>query len=385
MKRFDVVIIGAGPAGSSAAIALGGLGYSVALIDKEQFPREKLCGDFVNPINIPLFRALGVEPQVLSLRHETVTAFRITSFAGAAAEISLPSRNGLSFSGLGLSRAALDNVLLEKARESVTAFQGFKAKALRKSEERWRITIDSRVGSEELSARIVIGADGRNSWVAHQLKLSNKGASARAAIGFQMRLRGAPGLNGKVEIHLFPGGYAGLVGLGNGTLNLCLAIEKARMAGRHAGPAVLQSCLPQNPWLRAILDRSSVLGEIRSVYPIYFPPRRCYTDGALLVGDAARVNEPVTGEGIYCAIKTGMMAARTIDHALHKGDLSAAQLALYARDCGRAFRMRRGLNSLIRWLIYRPALLSPLIRRSSRKRPILAPFVHAICMPAPTE
>jgi geranylgeranyl reductase family protein len=385
MKRFDVVIIGAGPAGSSAAIALGGLGYSVALIDKEQFPREKLCGDFVNPINIPLFRALGVEPQVLSQKHETVTAFRITSFAGGEAEIPLRSANGRTSCGLGLSRASLDNVLLEKARETVTAFQGFKAKELRKSEERWRITIDRGAGSEELSARIVIGADGRNSWVAHRLKLSNNAAGPQRAIGFQMRLQGAAALNGKVEIHLFPGGYAGLVGLGDGTVNLCLAIEKAHMAARQPGPDAWQDCLPQNPWLRAILDRSSVLGQIRSVYPIYFPPRRCYADGALLAGDAARVNEPVTGEGIYFAIKSGMIAAKTVDQALRTGDLSAAQLSLYARDCDRAFRIRRGVNSLIRWLIYRPSLLSPLIRHSSRKRQILAPFVHAICTPAPTE
>ena len=61
MEHFDVGIVGAGPAGSSAAIALARKGYSVALLDKEQFPREKLCGDFLNPINWPLLRELEVE------------------------------------------------------------------------------------------------------------------------------------------------------------------------------------------------------------------------------------------------------------------------------------------------------------------------------------
>jgi flavin-dependent dehydrogenase len=228
---------------------------------------------------------------------------------------------------------------------------------------------------------MLIGADGRNSWVAHRLGLSGAATMQGRAIGFQMRLKRAGGPDGKVEIHLFPGGYAGLIGLGGEMLNLCLAIDKARLPDQHPAQYLLQACLPQNPWLRAVLEQSSAVGEVRSVYPVYFPPRRCYADGAVLVGDAARVNEPVTGEGIYFAMKSGMIAAKTIDQALRRGDLSAAQLSSYARECRHVFRVRRGLNSLIRWLIYRPALLSPLIRYSSRKRQLFAPFIHAVCMP----
>ena len=94
MNKFDVAIIGAGPAGSAAAISLARRGYAVALIDKERFPREKLCGDFINPSNWPMLEQLGVTRQLFMQDHEIVTAFRITADCGAAAEAALPSIDG---------------------------------------------------------------------------------------------------------------------------------------------------------------------------------------------------------------------------------------------------------------------------------------------------
>src|SRR3989338_2178521 len=81
MERFDVAIVGAGPAGSSAAISLARKGYSVILLERAIFPREKLCGDFLNPANWPLLERLGVFDEILSLEHEKVTAFRISTFS----------------------------------------------------------------------------------------------------------------------------------------------------------------------------------------------------------------------------------------------------------------------------------------------------------------
>ena len=107
----------------------------------------------------------------------------------------------------------------------------------------------------------------------------------------------------------------------------------------------MKSILPQNPWLKEMLRGARVI-EMRSTYPVYFPPRRAYGDGVLLVGDAARVNEPVTGEGIYFALKSGVFAARTVDEAFQMSDFSAARLRSYERDCRSAFAVRRGINAL---------------------------------------
>lgn len=377
MKHFDVAIIGAGPAGSSAAIQLATKGYSVALLDKEQFPREKLCGDFLNPVNWPLLRELKVERAVLARPHEKVSIFRFTSFSGEEAEIPLPAGRDGAVVGLGLRRFDLDHVLLERANSlGVTVLDGWKPKELERQPDGWMLKADKSL----LGARVLIGADGRNSWVAHHLGLADPAAMQGRSVGFQFRLKCTNRSTGKIEIHLFPGGYAGVVGLAGDTVTLGLAIEKHRLLDGRPEQSLLESILPQNPWLKEIL-RSGSVSEMRSTYPVYFPPRRTYGDGVLLVGDAARVNEPVTGEGIYFALKSGVFAAKTVDEGFQMSDFSAARLRSYERNCRSAFRARRAINALIRWLIYRPALLSRVIRLSHKRTRLLDPIVQMICAP----
>jgi geranylgeranyl reductase family protein len=382
MEHFDVAIIGAGPAGSSAAIALARKGYSVALLDKEQFPREKLCGDFLNPISWPLLRELEVEREILARSHVKVTTFSFSSFFGEEAEVPLPtSKDGTVF-GLGLRRFDLDHVLLNRAKsEGTRDFQNCKLKELKRESRSWLLRFDRTGVIQELRATVLIGADGRNSWVGYHLGMTSSAAMQGRAIGFQLRLKSSDPVSGKVEIHLYPGGYAGVVGLGDNTLNLCLAVDKVRLQHHRSLDRLLQFGLSSNPLLETILRRSELAGEARSVYPVYFPPRRSCGDRVLLVGDAARVNEPVTGEGVYFALKSGQLAARAIDQAFRKSDFSAAHLYSYERECRSAFRTRWRINAFVRWLIYRPALLSPLVRFSQKRVRLLDSLVHTICQP----
>jgi geranylgeranyl reductase family protein len=381
MKHFDVAIIGAGPAGSSAAIQLAAKGYSVALLDKEQFPREKLCGDFLNPVNWPMLRELKVERAVLARPHEKISIFRFTSFSGEEAEVPLAAGRNEAVVGLGLRRFDLDYVLLERARSlGVTVLDGWKPKELERQPDGWILKVDKSDVFAELGARVLIAADGRNSWVAHHLGLADPVAMQGRSVGFQFRLKCANRATGKVEVHLFPGGYAGVVGLDGDTVTVGLAIEKHRLPGGRPEQSLLKSILPQNPWLKEMLRGARII-EMRSTYPVYFPPRRVYAHGVLLVGDAARVSEPVTGEGIYFALKSGVFAARTVDEAFQMNDFSAASLRFYQRDCRSAFAVRREINAAIRWLIYHPALLSPVIRLSHKRTRLLDPIVHMICAP----
>jgi flavin-dependent dehydrogenase len=114
------------------------------------------------------------------------------------------------------------------------------------------------------------------------------------------------------------------------------------------------------------------------VYPVHFPARRCVADGALLVGDAARVSEPITGEGIYFAMRSGLLAAETIDLAFRRKNLAAPGLAGYEHACRRAFRPRLALNALMRFAVYRPALIDPFIRVSAKNGGLLNSLVDAV-------
>jgi menaquinone-9 beta-reductase len=382
MDRFDIAIIGAGPAGSSAAILLARRGYSVALFDKEEFPRDKLCGDFLNPSCWPLFTELGIGDDLLAADHENINSFRITCAAGAEVVIALAGVNGTALSGLGLRRFFFDDILFKKAAVAgVTTLPKCRAKNLFHQGQGWRIEYDHKENSAALEAKILLGADGRNSWVANQLGLNRDGAHRGRAVGFQLRLKHFGGLGGRVEIHQFPGGYAGLVGLGDGTLNLGLAADRRQLGQELRIDTLLESHLPRNPYLQEILRHSEPIGAVRSAYPVYFPARRAHANGVVLIGDAARVNEPITGEGIFFALRSAAMAAATIDQALRSDDVSASRLSAYTRSCQSEFRRRRALNGLIRYIIYRPALLSPLLRLSRRNEFFLEPLVHAICTP----
>ena len=379
MKDFDAAIVGAGPAGSATAIALAQRGYAVVLVDKQQFPREKLCGDFVNPINWPIFRELGVNERVLAQPHGEVTGFRITSCSGVEAETLFSSTTQQLEFGLGMRREQLDQVLLERARSlGVTIHLGGRIENLARSAQGWRLEAG---GDESWQARILIGADGRNSWVARQLGMNTRVTTQGRCVGFQVRLQSPGVVAGKVEIHLFPGGYAGLIGLGDGTINLCLSIDKQMLPPERLGEFLLTKCLPQNPYLKKLLHRSTSAGEFRSAYPVYFRRRRCVANGALLVGDAARVSEPVTGEGIYFAARSGLLAAETIDEALACGYLSAKCLRSYEQKRNRLFRPRYALNSLIRSALYRPGLVNPLIRLFAKHSRALVSLVDTVCAP----
>lgn len=381
MRSFDVAVIGAGPAGSATAIALARRGYAVALMDKETFPRDKLCGDFVNPSNWPILRKLGVEREILARAPQRVTGFRITSAAGDEAECSLPLTSTEPY-GLGLPRRTLDHILVEKAQgEYVDVLQGCRIKRVTRGERSWCLEFDPGGAVETIHARVVIGADGRHSWVAHHLGLARSAELQRRAVAFQLRLQGRGRFGDRVEIHLFPGGYAGLLGVGDKTINLCLAVDKEQLPDDQPFARLLESRLPLNPHLKTILSRSEPAGPLRSTYPVYFSPRRCYGDAVLLVGDAARVNEPVSGEGVYFALQSGLFAAATIDAAFRAGDFSAGRLRGYDAACRKAFRLRRGVNALIRALIYRPALASPLIRFSAKRGRLLDSIVRTVCLP----
>lgn len=386
MEEFDAAIIGAGPAGAAAALSLASKGYRVVLIDKEKFPREKLCGDFINPVNWPILRELGVDKDILSSEHDKITAFRITACSGEHAEARLPAQDCGPDFGLGLSRSSFDFALLRKAEHNGAAvLQGCRVKSLTRESQGWRLVLDHEPGVAEIRAAALIGADGRNSWLAHRLGSTSAAEMQGRSLGFQIRLEAPNASKGKIDIHLFPGGYAGLVGLGGKFFNLCLAVDKRSLPHQRQMEFLCESLLPQNPYLRELLLSSRQIGPARSTYPVYFKPRRCFADGILFVGDAARVNEPVSGEGIYFAMKSGLLAAQTLEVAFRRSDLSSSRLSAYEQSCRRQFRFRRRLNMLIRHLAYRPSLLAPLVRFSARQGRLLDTLVHAICTPHPAH
>jgi geranylgeranyl reductase family protein len=378
MKQFDVAVVGAGPAGCSAATFLSRKGYSVALIDRSVFPREKLCGDFLSPVNWKIFDKLGIQNSLLSLAHEKVSSFRIST-ASATVKISFPPQNGRHFFGVGLRRSLFDDLLRRLAeKEGATVKQGCKPSQLIRDGSNWTLTcVDS--SEDKVHAKLLIGADGRNSWVAHRLGLVVPEAAAARFVGFQLHLCGQRTSAGDVQIHLFPGGYGGLVGLGRDMATLCFIIDKKIAREKPAVKDLIEKHLYRNSRLEEALEDGEIIEAERSVYPVYFSPRCCFGDGFLLTGDAARATEPVTGEGVYFALKSGELAAEAADLAFKQGDVAARQLSNYESACHRVFARRQRVNALIRAIIHRPYLVSPLLSLSSKNNFPIKTLVNLVC------
>lgn len=379
MNEFDVAIVGAGPAGSATAITLATRGYRVALLDRAVFPRDKLCGDFINPINWPVLEELKVDRQLLGLPHTKVSRFRLTTADGAEAVSALPVQAERPY-GLGLRRYYLDHVLLAQAkRVGVSVNEGIKLKALAEQPRGWRLDMSRGGEPFSLRAKLLVGADGRNSWVARQLGVPSPAAKRSATVGFEIQLQNVPSDAGSVEIHQFTGGYGGIVRVDDSRVNLCFTVRRTLLGKSISFESLRARVLDDNPFLKALLRAGEPVSEFRSVSPVYFPARRCFGDGYLLVGDAARVTEPVTGEGIYLALRSGQLGAATIAAALAEGKLSAARLSGYGRACQAEFTARLRLNSLIRNLAYRPKVLSLAVRFLRRRERLLESLVHAVC------
>jgi flavin-dependent dehydrogenase len=281
-------------------------------------------------------------------------------------------------------------VLIRRAGDlGVTVRQGCPVTTLERDGVLWRVAYREGARQEIIRARLLIGADGRNSRVARQLGLDGRHKRS-GSLGFQLRLRLAPhianGVESAVALYQFPGGYAGVVRVDAETINLASAVERDRCRGQLSFHALRSAHLDGNAALRNLLDHAEPCSEVRWVWPVYFPARRRFGPGFLLAGDAAQVTEPLTGEGIYFALRSGQLAALSAVTALAGGTAGAAALAAFEAACRREFAGRARLNRGLQFLVQRPALLDGALVLFGKRKRWLGAMLKRVCSgPAPAQ
>ncbi len=319
--RYDVAIVGAGPAGSTCAALCAQAGMRTLLIERSTFPRDKVCGDCVNPACWPIFDRLDVSGRVLAQPHSQLSAVEFVDMNGRSIRVPLPRGK------VAITRRLLDDVLRARAVEcGVEVREGVTVTTLARG---W--TIETDAGA--FSAKTLVAADGRNSTVARLLGLQP--AATRDRIGLQTHLPAPSGFGEKVAMHFLAHGYAGVASVGGGQLTLCLVARAPHLDAIKAWAAHTFALPADQPW--------------RTITPLTrrdIPPAH---DDLLLVGDAARVVEPFTGEGIYYALATGALAAERI---------AAGDLRGYAGAHARLYRGRLWINRLAQAAVLSPRLAS---------------------------
>lgn len=320
MNSYDAIIIGGGPAGSSAAIRLADAGARVLLLEEKRMPREKLCGEFITPECFPTLARLGVMDRLIAAGAQRITRLTLSVSTGRSVHTPIAKMSDISEWALSLSRGRFDQILFERAREAgADCLEGvvvrqclFDGPAPRGVEA---ITLPEGKQVEYL-APLVIDASGRNSrlMVDHRERVGGLPGSRLYAL--KAHLAGVEAITDQVELYFFPQGYGGLSRVEAGLVNLCfIAAERnVRQAGGD-GSKIVRQTIMKNRLARERLANFEVVGKWLSTGPLTFGKRRLSQNGVIAIGDASGMIDPFTGTGIQMALRTGELAAESITEA----------------------------------------------------------------------
>ncbi|HSC08473.1 MAG TPA: FAD-dependent oxidoreductase [Steroidobacteraceae bacterium] len=370
---YDVVIVGAGPAGSTAAILLAAANWSVALIEKQPFPRRKVCGACISASNLPLLATLGIGDEFAQRAGPEL--HEVALYCGdRVVQAPLPAMpNARHPWGRALGRETFDLLLLERARElGVSVWQPWTVRAIHGSGGDYRCAIEARpaLPRAELRAPVVIMANG--SWEADPGATRRIARSRGDLFAFHANFSGAQLAPGVLPVISFAGGYGGLVVAENGQLTLAGCIRRDVLKacrvtahGQTAGDAFEGYLRAHTGVLRKVLEGAKREGSWLGIGPIQPGIRAPWhgADGRFMIGNAAAEAHPIIGEGISMAMQSARLLCACLI-AAGRRNASADTLQRvgtdYARDWRQAFAPRLHLAATLAHLAMRP-WLAPIV------------------------
>lgn len=393
-QTYDVIVVGGGPAGASAAIRLAGSGARVLLAEQKSFPRPKLCGEFISPECLTHFAQLGVGEQMRGAGGAWITETKF--YAPSGKSLRVPSAWLGANQALGLSRAEMDELLLRRAQETgVEVRENTAATGLVVDESGVVRGVRLKSAGQTCSARatLTVDATGRASALARHVAARRVSVRRAPLVAFKAHFADAGCAPGACEIYFYRGGYGGLNRVEGGASNLCfiVAARDVRAAGSDV-ELVLRNMLASHRRAAEALAGARRSSEWLSVALDGFGRRELVPAVNLIsIGDAASFIDPFTGSGMLMALESGEIAARVIagwwNHARQTDfDILAEE---YRKQYSARFSARLRYCALLRRAAFAPNIMAEaavrLLGASESLRRRLARATRHAENPAPPE
>jgi menaquinone-9 beta-reductase len=374
--EFDVVVIGAGPAGSTVAIQLARAGWAVALIERQRFPRRKVCGECIAASNLPLLQSLGVADAFDAMAGPALR--QVTLHQGddtVTADLPAAQHEHDPW-GRALGREALDTLLLQQARAAgAVVFQPCAMQAIRGDAGAWQCDVRLLEPAALLHLHAAVVVDAHGSWEDLPSERSRRRQARRAAdlFAFKANYSGSTLPEGQISVLALDGGYGGMVVGDGGITTLACCIRRDRLSElRGASPGSSASETVES-WLRreCTAVRQALHGACRvgpwlASGPLDPGVRMKARDAIFTVGNAAAEAHPILGEGISMALQSAVLLCAHLAGRAGTARVpdAAAQAALqraYEAAWRRQFEPRLRVAAAFAHLAMRPRLARALM------------------------
>ena len=322
--------MGGGPAGAAAATLLAGLGHSVVVVERAKFPRPRI-GESLPPKVEPLFAILGVTERVKTANFIRMRGTTISQGHGIQSHDFHPSGARL---GYQVDRAELDRILLDRAREvGAKVFEDASFAAVSREGERVVGLAFTHAGARaELKTRFVVDASGPSAVISRALGVKRRDAIRTVAIcGYWKEAllpQVFPATNTLFE--MLPDGWVWSLLRGDGLRNVTLGVDPSTIQSAGISSAELYlSKVRESRLVGPLLDRARLVGKVDVFDATWSAAERYAGDGFLLAGDAASTIDPLTSQGVYKALQSGIVGAATINTCLVRPDDAPLAIGYY--------------------------------------------------------
>jgi len=368
---YDVVIVGAGPGGSAAAHYLARRGLDVLLLDKADFPRDKTCGDGLSPRALGVLDDMGMLSDVVRAGGR-INGVDIVAPKGHSVSVPVPAQDGLPGYSLIVPRLILDNAIRERAVASGAQFQS-PVRVTDVEAEGNSVVVKGEFRGRSVSfwGRIAIIATGAS--VKLLLRMGLLKQAPRMMLAARAYFEDMAGLSDYIQVR-FDGvplpGYGWVFPLSGSSANVGAGFFRTGLAARWAPDTPRQAfdAFVQTPSLQGMLARARRAGPVKG-YPLRVDFATAPTVGerVLLVGEAAGLVNPLTGEGIDYALESGRMAAEHLVTGFASGDLSRQSLEAYDGRLRRRYQSLFVFCNRIRDVYMNPLLLNRVVSAAARR------------------